>query len=71
MQIRGGAPGAEAPARDESVFDDFRSISSWTAEETAAKLKIWASELVLVRSLPGNVLITESEVALQDLFGKN
>ena len=69
-QIRGGAPGAEAPARDESVFDDFRSISSWTAEETAAKLKIWASELVLVRSLPGNVLLRESEVALHDLFEK-
>jgi hypothetical protein len=48
-----GCGSSAAPARDEAVFDDFQSISSWTTEDSAAKLNIWASELVLVRSLPG------------------
>jgi hypothetical protein len=57
-----------APTRDESVFEDFQSISSWTAEQTAAKLSIWASDLVLARRVPGNLLLTQSEAALHDLF---
>ncbi len=69
--MRGGAPDAEAPAaRDESVFNDIESISLWTADQTATKMSIWAPDLVLVRRLSGNALLSQSEAALHKLFEK-